>query len=40
MAAIFVDGPIFILVQAQLDTEGIILTKFKKNPTSGVEKMR
>ena len=30
----FVDGPEFFLVLAQLDTEGNILTKFKKNLTS------
>ena len=31
----FVDGPDFFLVLAQLNTEGNILTKFQKNPTSG-----
>ena len=36
MAARFVDGPEFFLVHAQLDTEGNILTKFQKNPTSGL----
>ena len=44
-AAMFVDGPEFVLVLAQLDTEGNILTKFKKkkkkkkikkNPTYGL----
>ena len=29
-AALFVDGPEFFLILAQLDTEGNILTKFKK----------
>ena len=29
-AAMFVDGPEFFLVLAQQDTEGNILTKFKK----------
>ena len=33
--AMFVDGPEFFLVLAQLGTEGNILTKFQKNPTSG-----
>ena len=32
----FVDGPEFVLVLAQLDTEGNILSKFKKTPTSGL----
>ena len=32
----FVDGPEFVLVLAQLDTEGNILTKFKKKSTSGL----
>ena len=32
----FVDGPEFFLVLAQLDTEGNILTKFKNDPTSGL----
>ena len=32
----FVDGPEFFLVLAQLDTEGNILTKFQINPTSGL----
>ena len=32
----FVDGPEFFLVLAQLDTEGNILTKFQNNPTSGL----
>ena len=32
----FVDGPEFFLVRAQLDTEGNILAKFNKNPTSGL----
>ena len=31
----FVDGPEFVLVLAQLDTEGNILTKFQKHSTSG-----
>ena len=35
-AAMFVDGPEFCLVLAQLDTEGNILTKFQNNPTSGL----
>ena len=34
-AAMFVDGPEFFLVLAQQDTEGNILTKFKKK-TSGI----
>ena len=32
----FVDGPEFFLVLAQQDTEGNILTKFKKKKTSGI----
>ena len=32
----FVDGPEFFLVLAQLDTEENILTKLKKNPTSSL----
>ena len=32
----FVDGPEFFLILAQLDTEGNILTKFKNSPTSGL----
>ena len=32
----FVDGPEFFFVLAQLDTEGNILTKLKKYPTSGL----
>ena len=32
----FVDGPEFLLVLAQQDTEGNILTSFKRNPTSGL----
>ena len=35
-AVMFVDGPEFVLVLPQLDTDGNILTKFKKNPTSGL----
>ena len=35
-AAMFVDGPEFFLVLAQQDTEGNILTKFKKKKTSGI----
>ena len=31
----FVDGLEFFLVLAQLDTEGNILIKFQKHPTSG-----
>ena len=34
--AMFVDGPEFFLVLAQLDTEGNILTKLQTNPTSGL----
>ena len=33
----FVDGPEFFMVLAQLGTEGNIPTRFKKNPTSGLE---
>ena len=29
-------GPEFVLILVQLDTEGNILTKFKKSPTSGL----
>ena len=36
MAVMFVDGPEFCLVPAQLDAEGNILTKFQDNPTSGL----
>ena len=36
MAAMFVDGPDFFLVLAQLDTEENILTKFQKHPTNGL----
>ena len=32
----FVDGPEFVLVLAQLSTKGNILTKLKNNPTSGL----
>ena len=32
----FVSGPEFFLVLAQLDTKGNILTKFQNNPTSGL----
>ena len=32
----FVVGPEFFLVLAQLGTEGNILTKFQKHPTSGL----
>ena len=32
----FVDGPEFVLALAHLDTEGNILTKFKRNPTGGL----
>ena len=32
----FVDGPEFLLVLAQLGTEGNILAKCKNNPTSGL----
>ena len=32
----FVDGPEFVLVLARLDTVGNNLTKFKKNPSSGL----
>ena len=32
----FVDGPEFFLVLEQQDTEGNILTKFKKNPTNDI----
>ena len=35
MAAMFVDGPEFFLVLAQLGTEGNILTEFQKHPASG-----
>ena len=35
-AAMFVDGLEFFLVLAKLDTEGNILTKFQKHPTSGL----
>ena len=31
----FIDGPEFVLVHAQLDSEGNILVKFQTNPTSG-----
>ena len=30
----FIDGPEFVLVHAQLDTEGNIPVKFQTNPTS------
>ena len=37
MAAMFVDGPEFFLVLAQLDIEeNILITKFHNNPTSGL----
>ena len=39
-AAKFVDGPEFFLVLVQLDTEGNILTKFKKNRPVVLEEMR
>ena len=32
----FVDGPEFFMVLAQLDTEENILTMFQKHPTSGI----
>ena len=32
----FIDGPEFFLVHAQLDIEGNILIKFQTNPTSGL----
>ena len=32
----FVNGSEFVLVLAQLDTEGNILTKFQKTPTGGL----
>ena len=36
----FVDGPEFLLVLTQLDTEGNILTKFKKIRPMVLEEMR
>ena len=32
----FVDGPEFFGILAQLDTKGNILAKFRKHPTSGL----
>ena len=34
---LIVDGPEWFSILAQLDTEGNILTKFQKHPTSGLE---
>ena len=39
-AAMFVDRPEFFLVFAQQDTEGNILTKFKKKRPVVLEEMR